>query len=95
MFVFSFLVALPGQSPSAQESDLETCTASYTVFQDVSGVGRKNSAARNMTKKHSEMALQGWRFEDLEIYTENNDLEGFFLTYSKDLDCDKIPSEQT
>jgi hypothetical protein len=40
-----------------------------------------------MSKKHREMAESGWRFADMEIYNENGDLEGFFLSYTRDVAC--------
>ncbi|HSM69285.1 MAG TPA: hypothetical protein VK830_06185, partial [Xanthomonadales bacterium] len=58
-----------------------------TVFQDVSLLGRKDRAAVNMTRRHAEMAEQGWRFADSAIYTENGDLEGMFLTYVRPVAC--------
>ncbi|MFT5140490.1 MAG: hypothetical protein ACI9CB_002154 [Rhodothermales bacterium] len=70
----------------------ETCQEAITGFQDVSGMGRKDKAASNMTKRHQEMAKQGWRFIGLEVYTENGDLEGFFLSYVRDVACPLIPA---
>jgi hypothetical protein len=63
------------------------CEQAITVFQDVSGVGRKDRAAKNMTQRHAAMARDGWRFADMEVYTENGDLEGFYLTYVRDSAC--------
>lgn len=63
------------------------CTESITVFQDVSKFGRKDRAASNMTRLHQEMAAEGWVFRDMEVYTENGDLEGFYLTYSRAAQC--------
>jgi hypothetical protein len=40
-----------------------------------------------MTEKHDEYTRTGWKFEDMETYIENGDLEGFFLTYSRDVAC--------
>jgi hypothetical protein len=53
----------------------------------VSRFSRKHNGAENMTKKHDEYTSNGWRFMDMETYTENADLEGFFLTYSRDIPC--------
>jgi hypothetical protein len=72
---------LPAEEPA------EACSESLTLFQDVSRFGRKNSAAKNMTELHAEQAREGWVFIDLEPYTENGDLEGFFLTYSRPAPC--------
>lgn len=63
------------------------CEEAITVFQDVSRFGRKKRAAENMTKQHAEMALEGWRLADMEIYIENGDLEGFFLSYIRAVAC--------
>jgi len=73
------LVAQPGQ--------FVTCQQSKTVWRDVSRFGRKKSAAQNMTEKHDEFSRDGWRLVDMETYTENSDLEGFFLSYSRDIAC--------
>ena len=63
------------------------CEETTTVFHEVSRIGRKDRAAANMTRRHAEMAEQGWRFADSAIYTENGDLEGLFLTYVRPLAC--------
>jgi hypothetical protein len=73
------------QAPGADAAPL--CEEAMTVFQDVSGMGRKDRAAGNMTRSHARMAQSGWRFSDMEIYTENGDLEGFFLTYTRAAAC--------
>jgi hypothetical protein len=63
------------------------CEETITVFQDVSGIGRKERAAKNMTQRHAAMARDGWRFADMEVYTENGDLEGFYLSYVRAAAC--------
>ena len=72
---------------SAQAAPARTCEESKTIFRDASRFSRKNNAAENMTKKHDEYTKNGWRFMDMETYIENSDLEGFFLTYSRDIPC--------
>ena len=74
---------------SAQTTPVAACEESKTVFRDVSRFGRKRNAAKNMTEKHTEYTQNGWRFADMETYIENGDLEGFFLTYSRTISCDK------
>jgi len=81
------LVLGQGGNASAQVNQFVTCQQSQTVWLDVSRFGRKRSAAQNMTEKHEEFAKQGWKFIDMETYTENSDLEGFFLSYSRDIAC--------
>ena len=63
------------------------CEEAITVFQDVSMMGRKDRAAKNMTQSHEKMARTGWRFADMEVLHENGDLEGFFLSYRRGAPC--------
>ncbi len=53
------------------------------VFVGVSPLGRKDRAAKRMTKQHQEYAKEGWTVANVVVYTENGDLEGFFVTYVK------------
>lgn len=81
------MVMAQSGSLSAQPIEFATCQQSKTIWRDVSRFGRKNSAAENMTEKHDEFTSQGWKFVDMEPYLENADLEGFYLTYSRDVAC--------
>ena len=74
-------------SLSAQAAPATTCQESKTIFRDASRFSRKNNAAQSMSKKHDEYTKNGWRFVDMETYIENSDLEGFFLTYSREIAC--------
>ena len=74
-------------SLSAQAAPATTCQESKTIFRDASRFSRKNNAAQNMSKKHDEYTRNGWKFVDMETYIENSDLEGFFLTYSREIAC--------
>ena len=96
------LLALCLYAPALQAQDTAPipeaapdCQEAVTVFQDVSGMGRKDRAASNMTERHAEMALDGWRIKDMEIYTENGDLEGFFLTYVRSAACPESPADDS
>ena len=68
-------------------SPMPLCEEAKTVFQDVSMMGRKDRAAKNMTQRHEKMAVEGWRFADMEVLSENGDLEGFFLSYTRMVPC--------
>ena len=72
---------------SAQAAPVVTCEESKTIFRDASRFSRKNNGAENMSKKHNEYTKSGWKFVDMETYIENSDLEGFFLTYSREIAC--------
>jgi len=70
------------------------CEEAITIFHDVSGFGRRGRAAERMTEKHAEMALSGWRFAGMQIYSENGDLEGFYLSYTRAAACATEPAAQ-
>ena len=73
----TFLVVSP-----AIAADKESAPATIkTVF--VSGHG-ESSMADKVNKMHAEMAAKGWRFADLDVYTENGDMQGIFVTYVRD-----------
>ena len=57
-----------------------------TVF--VAEKGRKGSA-EELTDSHKNAEAQGWDFSSLVLYTENNDLEGFYVTYTRPHPCNK------
>jgi hypothetical protein len=74
---------------SAQAAPVATCEEAKTIWRDASRFSRKNNGAENMSKKHNEYTVNGWKFVDMETYIENSDLEGFFLTYSREVPCGK------
>ena len=78
------------QTALAPEPSMD-CEQAITIFHDVSSFGRRDRATKRMTEKHDEMALSGWRFAGMEIYTENGDLEGFYVSYTRAATC---PTEQ-
>ncbi len=49
-----------------------------TVWIDGKG---QSGFAEKLNKMHAEMEAKGWKFGDLEIYTENGDMKGAFVTY--------------
>ena len=56
---------------------------SVTVFVDATFGFRKDHMARKLSKSHAEYAAKGYHFADLEAYDENGDLQGFFVTYTR------------
>jgi ABC-type sugar transport system substrate-binding protein len=49
-----------------------------TVF--VPGKGQSGFAAK-VNEMHAQMEAKGWKFGDMEVYSENGDMQGAFLTY--------------
>jgi len=70
-----------------QTFQFDTCQEAKTIFRDSSRFSRRNIGAGNISEKHDEYTREGWKFADMEIYNENGDLEGFFLTYTRDIAC--------
>lgn len=77
---------------SAQAAPVAACEEAKTIWRDASRFSRRKNGAENMSKKHNEYTANGWKFVDMEIYIENSDLEGFFLTYSREIPCSKLGS---
>ncbi len=55
-----------------------------TVF--VSDKGQKGSAGK-LTESHKNAETQGWNFDEMSLYTENGDLKGFYVTYTRPHPC--------
>ena len=87
---------LAASSASAQEDDDDVGTpgpkkcpetqASTVFVADKSGNRQKGSAER-LREAHTNAQNQGWDFKDLEIYIEDGDLQGFFVTYVRPHPC--------
>ena len=52
-----------------------------TVWLDGKG---QSSMADKINKLHAEMAAKGWSFASLEVYTEDGDMQGLFVTYVRE-----------
>ena len=52
-----------------------------TVWLDGKG---QSSMADKINKLHAEMAAKGWSFASLEVYTEDGDMQGLFITYVRE-----------
>lgn len=56
---------------------------SITVYLDASWGYRTTRAAENLTQSHSDFAKRGYRLQDVDLYIENGDLKGFFVSYTR------------
>ncbi|GAA4819465.1 hypothetical protein GCM10011365_09840 [Marinicella pacifica] len=90
-FILSTLMVLmiiSYSSTATATSDAEKAAKSgleaVTVFIDISRFSRKNGAAEKMTESHQDFARFGYILVAVNVYTENGDLEGFFVSYRKD-----------
>lgn len=91
-------MALMSSAAIAQEDDDDAATpgpkrcpetqASTVFVADKSGSRQKGSASR-LSETHKTAQDQGWDFKDLEIYIEDGDLQGFFVTYVRPHPCNR------
>lgn len=80
------LTALPAAAKNP-ESTLRAAAESgeqaVTVFVDAHFGARKDGAARQLSETHATAARHGFELVDVEVYTENGDLVGFFVSYRR------------
>ena len=79
VFLFSF-VCLFVMSPAVKADEPPEWV---TVYVDADLGARKAGGARRITASHAEWAEKGYRPIDMEIYIEDEDMEGFFITYER------------
>jgi hypothetical protein len=75
------LTLLAGSGPALAADDISPSTTATTVWVDGGG---QDSMANKTNKVHAEMTAKGWRFANLEVYTEDGDMKGIFVTYVRD-----------
>jgi hypothetical protein len=86
------LLAGGGLAGQAQAGAAEDCAraaeeargrgdAAVTVYVDSSWGRRRGGAARALTDCHRAFSAKGYRLLDIELFTENSDVEGFFASY--------------
>ncbi len=62
-------------------------TEAWTVFVSDATMRRHDGSASRITESHRKAEQLGWAFKDLEVYIENGDLQGFFITYTRPHPC--------
>ena len=84
------LFSLPALSDDVPAHATRATVESKTVFVDAGAFNRRKGAAEELTGLYATEAEAGWRLSDLDLYIENNDLEGFFVTFERD----RLPDER-
>ena len=64
-------------------------TMASTVFVDDKTGSRQKGSAERLSEAHRKAQDQGWDFKDLEVYIEDGDLQGFFVTYVRPHPCNE------
>ena len=84
---FGLVAALPAHAGALEDCERAAteaqarADAAATVYVDSTWGRRKNGAARSLTDCHRAFAAKGYRLVDIELMTENSDVEGFFASY--------------
>jgi hypothetical protein len=77
-FAGSAVGASKKEEEAAAKAAAQVNAKAITVY--VNGKG-ETSFAEKMNESHVAMAAQGWRFAESQLYLENGDMEGAFVTY--------------
>ena len=85
------LVASSATYAQEEEDKPQACPAlqASTIFVKDKTGSRKTGSAKSISETHDNAEALGWNFEDLEIYIEDGDLQGFFITYTRPHPCNK------
>ena len=89
-----FLISTPlwaDEDDDASTPGTEKCPkiqASTIFVADKTGA-RHDGTAKKISEAHDVAEAQGWNYHDLQIYLENSDLQGFFITYTREHPCNK------
>lgn len=80
------LASLPASAANYARQATRAASAkldAITIFVDATLGMRKDGAAKELTEAHAAFAAQGYTVVDVVGYTENGDLQGFFVTYRR------------
>ena len=94
LVIAAFSASAPAAEDGATE-DSDACPALQAATRFVAdATGRRHDGSANkLTESHQNAEGQGWDFADLEIYIENGDLQGFFVTYTRPHPCNsRLPA---
>lgn len=78
------LAALPAFAGAWDREAAEAASKqreAVTVYVDADWGRRTSGVARQLTEAHAAFAAHGYRLLDVEPYVENDDLQGFFVSY--------------
>jgi len=77
----------PQVSEAESETDVQApANHAITIYIDTNWGSRTKRAAKKITESHQEYASKGYRLQDVDLYIENGDLRGFFVTYEPEME---------
>ena len=94
--VLSLILASPVALAQQDDADASTpgpnkcpdLQASTVFIPDQAG-NRQTGSAEKLSKTHKTAESQGWNFDEMQIYVEDGDLQGFFVTYTRTHPCNR------
>ena len=60
-----------------------------TIFIPDKAGNRQKGSATKLTESHRNAESQGWNFDEMSVYVEDGDLQGFFVTYTREHPCNR------
>ncbi len=88
VFLLTFCVATFAQTENNPPARCPATETSTVFVADKTG-SRQKGSAKKISGAHDDAESRGWDFKDLEIYIEDGDLQGFFITYTRPHSCNK------
>ena len=89
LFVSSVAVAQEDDDASTPGPNKCPRIQASTVFVPDKAGNRKTGSAKKLSETHDVAEAQGWNFQDMDIYIEDGDLQGFFVSYTREHPCNK------
>lgn len=96
LIVISMALSMVANLAFAQKDDADAATpgpkkcpkiqASTVFIPDKTG-SRQKGSAKKLSDTHKTAESQGWNFDEMSIYIEDGDLQGFFVTYTREHPC--------
>ena len=71
---------LAGPMSMAADKPAHEASGIRTLFVEK---GSASSVLKAINALHARMEAQGWNYQDMSVYTEDGDLEGVFVTYTR------------
>ena len=72
------------QATNGQTSGFLPAKEGKTIYVNISGLASRSQHAKKLTKLHKEQAAFGWSVVNVMALVENGDLEGFYVTYTRE-----------
>ena len=87
LLVSSVAVAVEDDDASTPGPDSCPSIQASTIFVPDKSGSRQKGSAKKLSETHDTAEAQGWNYHDMQVYIEDGDLQGFFVTYTREHPC--------